>query len=83
MTKKSNPTIDRWYQETIDGLAEADRMSSSLAHSFTVGLAHKELDPDEWQRLQDGADELFQIAVNLTNRISLLKGREVPSIPAE
>jgi hypothetical protein len=63
-------SMDSTIQELVDTLQQLDRLSSSLCHSFVKGIAHKDLDLDEYERLLDGIKTMeTDIAIARVNLI--------------
>lgn len=47
-------------QELIDLLAELESLGRSGSHTFTLALAHNDMDLDEWERLIDLLNSINQ-----------------------
>lgn len=64
-------------QELIDLLDEIRKTGHQLAHTFTLDIAHDDMDADQWERLQDGlkevnlkSQEAFLLVANLRRKKS-------------
>ncbi len=63
-------------QELINLIDELRKMGHSLAHTFTLEIAHDDMDADQWSLLQDllkdinaKSQEAFLLAANLRRGI--------------
>ena len=63
-------------QELIDLLDEIRKLGHQAAHTFTLDLAHDDMDADQWGRLQDvlkeinlKSQEAFLLSANLRRKI--------------
>ena len=45
-------------QELIDLLEDIRKLGHQAAHTFTLSLAHNDMDAEQWERLQDVLKEI-------------------------
>ena len=63
-------------QELIDLLDEIRKIGHQAAHTFTLSIAHNDMDADQWANLQDALKEInlksqeaFLLTANLRREI--------------
>lgn len=57
-------------QELIDLLQEIESLGRQIAHSFVKNIAHKDMDLEDWERLQDCLRQI-QSKANSANLVTM------------